>query len=116
MRATTFQLEPVPAGHGADDYETDRGAAYTLRALHDGEPVGRVDFNELDGTLRIRWIEVTLPREQIATRLLDELARLHPEAAWETGGFTEDGEAFLDAYGDRRGRYVEQRDDTPDDE
>lgn len=97
MTPLTFRLEPVPGGHGADDYEDDEGDAYTLRASGGIAAAGSLDFNLKAGpTIWIRWIEVPpeLRRQGIARALLAEARRRFPGAEVDTGGFTDEGEAW----------------------
>jgi ribosomal protein S18 acetylase RimI-like enzyme len=94
----TFTLIRVPEGHGADDYEDDEGPAYTLEARQNGARVGALDFNLQDRRRRcwIRWIAVepAQQRRGIARALIADLERRYPAASLDTGGFTEEGEAF----------------------
>lgn len=92
-----FELVRVPGGHGADDYEDDKGPAYTLRAWRD-EVVGELDINikNRGALLWVRWIEVpeAWRRQGIARALLAEAQRLFPGADVDTGGVTEEGQDF----------------------
>jgi hypothetical protein len=100
------------AGHGADDYESDAGQAWTGHASHGNETAATVNVNVLDdGTVRIRWIETHIPRTGAASALLDALADRFA-GSWETGGFTDDGAALFDAYAKRTGRHCVQQPDT----
>lgn len=99
-----FDHIPVPDGHGADDYESDEGEAYTLRASVEGEEVGTLDYNLLDDRLvHVRWVEVSpeLRRQGIAIALFEEALRLHPGCAFQTGGLTDDGDELWAALDER---------------
>ena len=94
----TFKLIRVPGGHGADDYESDEGLAYTLLARQDGVEVGKLDFNLQDRrrTIYVRWIEVPVAtqRRGIGTALINEALRRYPNATIDTGGWTDEGSGF----------------------
>lgn len=95
-----FSQTHIPEGHGADDYESDEGDAYTLRASLEGGEVGALDYNLLDAeTVHVRWVEVrpTCRRQGVAIALFEEAARLHPGCVFETGGLTPDGEELWGA-------------------
>lgn len=89
-----IERELVPDGHGADDYETDEGVAYTLRAVNDGRHVGELRYSLVDEALIwVRWIETDLSfqRRGVARALITEAQRLHPDADVDTGGLTDEG-------------------------
>jgi predicted GNAT family acetyltransferase len=94
-----FTRKLIADGHGADDYESDVGDAYTLTATSNGETVGTLDYNDTGEVVRIRWCEVAAAhrRQGIASALHHELVRLHPQSQMTTGGITDDGEFLLAA-------------------
>jgi hypothetical protein len=80
-----FTRVPVPQGHGADDYESDEGEAFTIRHPH-----GYLDYNLTDTSAHVRWVESRKPGTGGA--LVRHLASLHPDRELTTGGFTDEGE------------------------
>lgn len=105
-----FELVCVPGGHGADDYEDDKGRAYALRAWHSVTPVGELLINIKDrgSLLWVRWIEVpeAWRRQGIGRALLTEAQRLFPNAYLDTGGTTEEGaDLWLAIVGQLPDRY-----------
>ena len=106
-----FTLERITGGHGADDYEDDKGKSYTLHASAHGQEIGWLDFNLKRGpssgatVIWVRWIEVAeaLRRKGLGSAILDEARRLFPGADVDTGGFSGDGaEIFWDAWMDSK--------------
>lgn len=106
-----FRNNLCPQGHGSDDYETDRGDAYTITAFVGPQNIGHVDFNyfkvevtELleENILHIRWLEVEpdWQRQGIGGKLLDKMQAEFPGSLMETNGVTPEGRKFLDAYED----------------
>jgi ribosomal protein S18 acetylase RimI-like enzyme len=95
MNAIAFKLIPKPEGHGADNYESDEGDAYTLEAYVGSVPAGSLDVNIAD-TIHVRWIEVDpkFRRQGIGRALMAEIERRFPGLEIETGGFTDSGTSF----------------------
>lgn len=88
-------------GHGADDYESDAGQAWTAKAAVDGQHAAHLNINARDdGSVRIRWIETAeaYQRRGIGRLLLGALQTEFPDMAWETGGFTDEGAALFSTY------------------
>lgn len=90
----TFERVLVPDGHGADDYESDEGEAYTIRALRDGVMVGDLDYNLTDDEAHVRWVYAIEPGHGVGGALVRHLEALHPDRELTTNGFTDEGEVL----------------------
>jgi GNAT superfamily N-acetyltransferase len=66
-------------------------------AVLDGKPVGEVQYCLFEDEIHIGFVQVAegARRRGVATRLIQELSRLHPGAPIRPGYLTESGQAFV---------------------
>jgi hypothetical protein len=87
LREVTDELTFKEEFLGQHSGQSDR----VLYAISNSQEVGHVDYSVYDGVPAIKWIETSVVRRKIATRLLQHLQKLFPDVEIEWGMLTDDG-------------------------